>query len=461
MSVGFNLDRQRDLIDENAALRRQLIALRAEIAQVRDAKDADPVTGLQGRGSFNAKLAAAVEEAVRGGAASGLVLLTLRNYRAIVDTMPADDADDVLRHAAERLLRAAGDRCAVARLSSEEFGVLVPEADERLLKSVMNSCAMRLSAPLNVGGKYISLAVALGGALAPAHARGLDDLKKCAAFSRDATTLTAQGGWALYDAAIREMREDRQDLAADLREAISADAIEPWFQPIVDAATGKWRSLEVLARWPHARRGYVSPSVFVPLAWELGVGEAVQRRTLLRACRSAAPWIVEGRLESIAFNFSAGELLAADFVDTLLGRLSRLEFPTQGFVVELTESAVVENMKSANDVIRELAQAGIKVALDDFGTGYSNLRSLIGLPISKLKLDQSLIADICGDRRVSALVHALIDWSNGMGISVVAEGVETAQQARLVHSFGAAKIQGFHYARPMPAEAIARALGER
>jgi len=450
------LERQRDLIGENRLLKQKIDALRVELAQLHAMRDTDPVTGFWGRGAFNGKLAQSLAELAAGGGPLGLIVLSLKNYKSIVETLHGDDADAALRALAERAARAAGERSTLARLSSEEFAILVPDADERLLKSVMHACGTRLAVPFNVAGKYVAFKAAIGGALAPLHANSADDLQKAAAFARDGER-DGDSVWALYDDRMRATREERQSLTHDLRAAISADCVESWFQPIVDAQTGKWRSLEVLARWRHPTHGFISPAKFIPMAWDIGAGEAIQRRLLIRACQSALPWIDAGQIDSISFNFSPAELLKADFQDELFRRLERLKFPASALVVEMTETDLVESIGAAHAVLSRLRGFGVGIALDDFGTGYSNLRSLIGLPISKLKLDKSLIDDIDRDKRVSTLAHSIITWAESMGVATVAEGVEDAEQARLLRSFGVTMIQGYFYGKPMPASDVAAA----
>src|SRR6185312_578300 len=240
-------------------------------------------------------------------------------------------------------------------------------------------------------------------------------------------------------------------LEAELRRAIPAGEIEPWFQPVIDSKDGRIVGVEVLARWRHPEQGLLSPAVFVPIAEELGLIGGIDEAVFEAGCARAAPWVAEGLIEVVSFNVSPRDLLDPSFSRKFIGRLARTDLPATALAVEITETFLLRDLALSRRHIERLSAKGIRIALDDFGTGYSNLRALMHLPIQTVKLDRSLICDVAKDARVGKLVGSMLYAARALGVRIVAEGVEEEAQAIFLRAAGCDRMQGYWFAKPMPA----------
>jgi EAL domain-containing protein (putative c-di-GMP-specific phosphodiesterase class I) len=207
-------------------------------------------------------------------------------------------------------------------------------------------------------------------------------------------------------------------------------------------------------------QGLLAPGAFVPMAEELGLIGRIDEAVFEAGCRSAAPWVAQGLIERVSFNVSPRDLLDPGFSRRLIGRLAMSELPATALVVEITETFLLENLALSRRHIERLNAKGVAIALDDFGTGYSNLRALMNLPIQTVKLDRSLICDVANDGRVAKLVTSMLHAARALGIRIVAEGVEDEAQAIFLRAAGCERMQGYWFARPMPADQIEARLKE-
>ncbi|MBS0332959.1 MAG: EAL domain-containing protein, partial [Proteobacteria bacterium] len=264
--------------------------------------------------------------------------------------------------------------------------------------------------------------------------------------------------WSAFDAELRAENQRRRTLEAELRRAIPAGEIEPWFQPVIDSATGRTMGVEVLARWRHPEQGLLTPAAFVPIAEELGLIGRIDEAVFEAGCRRAAAWVAQGLIGTVAFNVSPRDLLDPSFSRKLIGRLARTELPATALTVEITETFLLQDLALARRHIERLNAKGVSIALDDFGTGYSNLRALMHLPIQTVKLDRSLIDGVGKDPRVAKLVGSMLHAARALGVSIVAEGVEEEAQAIFLRAAGCDRMQGYYFARPMGADAMERQL---
>ena len=245
----------------------------------------------------------------------------------------------------------------------------------------------------------------------------------------------------------------RQSLLSQLHDAILEGEIEAWFQPIIYPHNDARLSLEVLARW-RERGCLVSPMEFFPLVDELGLRDELDRALLSSALMKARPWVQAGKVHDVSLNVSPQNLMNPGFAKEFEDQLRGVDFPPERLVVELTEEFFIENMEAVREQLFALQNIGVRIALDDFGTGYSNLRSLVGLPLSKIKLDKSLIWEMEASDRIAMLVSTLIQWARASNLEVVAEGVETDVQAMLLRSLGCTSLQGYLYGRAVPARLL-------
>ncbi|WP_296600343.1 bifunctional diguanylate cyclase/phosphodiesterase [Phenylobacterium sp.] len=416
----------------------------------------DSLTGLVNRGAFTSGLCERLE-AARDGASVALFVIDLDRFKHLNDSLGHHAGDLLLAELGRRLRDDAAPDELIARLGGDEFALVSSAADvARRAERLLNV----LGQQQQIYGRTVAPGGSVGVAVFPQDAQDAADLQR---FADMALYRAKSGGgrrWSRFDAELREESERRRTLEDELRRAIPAGEIEPWFQPIIDSMTGRMVGVEVLARWRHPEKGLLAPAAFVPMAEELGLIRAIDEAVFEAACARTAPWVAEGLIESVSCNVSPRDLMDPGFSRKLIGRLGRTALPATALTVEITETFLLQDLALSRRHIERLAARGVNVALDDFGTGYSNLRALMHLPIQTVKLDRSLIDDVGRDARVSKLVASLLHAARALGVRIVAEGVEDEGQALFLRSAGCERMQGYFFARPMPADQMEALLRE-
>ena len=251
------------------------------------------------------------------------------------------------------------------------------------------------------------------------------------------------------------------ELDASLRAALERGEFHLLYQPKVDVASGRIRSVEALIRWPHPTRGLVSPLEFIPLAEKNGLIEPIGQWVLRQACADAAGWARDGRALGVAVNLSPVQFKNPALLDLVAQVLAHSGLAPELLELEVTESALIDNSAAAITTLHAMRRMGVQIALDDFGTGYSSLSYLTRMPISNLKLDRSFISGLPGGGENTAVVRAVVAMAGGMGIQVTAEGVETIEQARALKLMACDTLQGYYFSEPVPAGALAALLARR
>jgi len=417
----------------------------------------DSLTGLVNRGAFTTELCERLETARAAGRRVALFVVDLDRFKHLNDTLGHHAGDLFLAEVGERLRADAGPGELVARLGGDEFALIADGADvaaraERLVRT--------LTAPHAIYGRNVSPGASVGAAVFPDDAADAGDLQRFADMALYRVKLRGGRRWSAFDAELRTENERRLNLEAELRRAIPAGEIEPWFQPVVDARDGRISGVEVLARWRHPTQGLLAPAAFVPMAEELGLIGRIDEAVFEAACSHAAAWVAEGLIDTVSVNVSPRELLDPAFSRKLIGRLGQTRLPAAALTVEITETFLVQDLDLSRRHIARLNAKGVKIALDDFGTGYSNLRALMGLPIQTVKLDRSLISDVAVEPKVAKLVTSMLHAARALGIAIVAEGVENETQAIFLRAAGCDAMQGYWFARPMPADQTEARLRE-
>jgi diguanylate cyclase (GGDEF)-like protein len=425
--------------------------LEAEREQTLRLAQTDSLTGLVNRGAFTVELCQRLESAKAEGGSVALFVIDLDRFKQLNDTLGHHAGDLFLAEVGERLRAQAAPGELVARLGGDEFALITDASDPAgRAKQLLD----RLTQPHTIYGRVISPGASVGVAVYPDDAGDLGELQRFADMAL--YRVKTQGGrrWSLFDSALREEGERRRTLEAELRRAIPAGEIEPWFQPVVDAMSGRITGVEVLARWRHPQQGLLAPAAFVPMAEELGLIGKVDEAVFEAGCARAAPWVADGLIEAVAFNVSPRDLLDPSFSRKLIRRLGQTDLPATALAVEITETFLLHDLALSRRHIERLSAKGVRIALDDFGTGYSNLRALMQLPIQTVKLDRSLIADVASNARVAKLVTSMLHAARALGVRIVAEGVEEEAQAIFLRGAGCDRMQGYWFARPMPADAM-------
>jgi diguanylate cyclase len=415
----------------------------------------DSLTGLLNRGAFTAALCERLEAAKADGGRVGLFVVDLDRFKHLNDTLGHHAGDLYLAEIGERLRTDAAPDELVARLGGDEFALISSDPDtagraERLVNL--------LSRPHAIYGRMVSPGASVGVAVYPDDAPEAGDLQRFADLALYRVKLRGGRRWSAFDAELREDNERRRTLEGQLRRGIPDGEIEPWFQPVVDAKDGRITGVEVLARWRHPQQGLLLPAAFVPMAEELGLIGRIDEAVFEAGCKHAAAWVEAGLIEQIAFNVSPRDLMDPSFSRKLVTRLGKTALPATALTVEITETFLLQDLALSRRHIERLNAKGVRIALDDFGTGYSNLRALMHLPIQTVKLDRSLICDVAKDARVAKLVTSMLHAARALGIRIVAEGVEDEAQAIFLRAAGCDRMQGYWFARPMPAEQMEAAL---
>ena len=418
----------------------------------------DPLTGLPNRLRF----LESVERACRRADAANRVAvlyIDLDDFKVVNDALGHAAGDALLAEVADRLRRATRGVDVVTRLGGDEFAVLVdalaaPEDVARVVARV----AAALGAPVEVHGRPVQAAASVGvahwdGAAAPA------ELVRNADLAMYRAKQLGKGRHAVYDERMHAEARDRLDLASDLRRAIAAGEVVAAFQPIVDLATGRVLKYEALARWTHPRRGPVSPGVFVPLAEETGLVDALGAHMLALGCarlRRLQDLAREGRGPAgaepvgVTVNVSGRTLDRGGVASAVRAALAASGAEPHGLTLELTESVAMRDPARVLEALTELAAMGVGAALDDFGTGYSSLAYLHRYPLRVLKIDKSFVDGLAGDAdpHAAALVRTVVQLARALGLQTVAEGVETEAQRAALAALGCDLGQGYLFGRP-------------
>jgi len=458
----------RELFNANVSLQRladtlagRIQELEVERARVLHIGRTDALTGLLNRGAFVAGLQEKLGASSRFGTTIALIVVDLDYFKEINDSLGHEAGDHLLQRVGQRLGEVARAGDLVARLGGDEFAVVAELSDPGYAAPLAARLTRVLSSPLDIDGRPVRPCASIGVALFPQDAADSSELQRCADMALYRAKSEGRNQWSMFDKSLREDADRRRAEEADLRRAVDAGEIVPWFQPVIDASSGQVLSLEVLARWDHRDGRRIGPDNFIPMAEELGLIGRIDEDVFARACSLSHAWVTEGLVGGIACNVSPRELLDAGFANNLIARLETLGFPPHALTVEITESFLLQDLGLARDHMTRLAGHGVGIALDDFGMGYSNLRALMQLPIDTVKIDRSLTADICTDDRIATLVSLLAQTTRTLGLTLIAEGVEEDSHAIMLRSVGCNRMQGFLFAAPMPAEKVEAYLRER
>jgi diguanylate cyclase (GGDEF)-like protein len=431
--------------------------LEAERALMLRLARADSLTGLLNRSAFTGALGERLAMAEAYGEAVVLFVVDIDRFKHLNESLGHTGADLLLAELGNRLAADAAPGELAGRLGGDDFALVTSDLDvgrraERLIEL--------LSQPFSFNGRTVAPAVSVGVAIGPKDSGEAGELQRFA--DRALARAKAMGGrrWSAFDDKLRAEDDRRRSLERELRRAIPAGEIEPWFQPVVDSADGRTVSVEVLCRWRHPDQGLLPPAAFVPVAEELGLIGRIDEAVFEAACARAAPWVAQGLIASVACNVSPRDLIDPSFSRRLIARLAGTDLPPTALTVEITETFLLQDMALARRHIERLAAKGVHIALDDFGTGYSNLRALMNLPIQTVKLDRSLIDDVARQPRVAKLVSSMMHAARALGVTVVAEGVEEEAQAIILRAAGCDRMQGYWFARPMDAAAMDARLRE-
>ena len=441
-------------------------AIARDISERRDMERAleraalhDSLTGLPNRTLLGDRLEQAAAVCERDGEPLAVLFLDLDDFKAVNDGAGHVLGDAVLVHVAAQLRAHVRPGDTVARFGGDEFVVVCPGAGREKALDIAQRLLTAVRAPLDVDGRRLYASSSIGVAISPPAATSAL-LARADAAVYDAKA-RGRGQVVEYASALSAQAEQRLALSGDLREAIEADGLRLVFQPIVDLRTGEALGVEALARWDHAELGAVSPAVFVPVAEQTGLGRDLDSWVLHRACAEFAGARRDGVVPLEAYlsvNVSADSVVDSQFHAIVLEALATADLPPSSLVVEVTETGVVGDLDAAVRTLTALSEVGIRVAIDDFGTGWSSLTYVRRLPASILKLDRTFVARVHEDDDDLAIAASVIDLGRATGLTVVAEGVEVAEQLAVLRRLGCSAGQGWLWHAAVPMDALADAL---
>jgi diguanylate cyclase (GGDEF)-like protein len=416
----------------------------------------DPLTGLPNRTLFHDRVNQALQSQRASGYMAALLILDLQRFGIVNDTYGRQAGDALLKLVSQRLEGALGGRDYLARLEADTFAALVLDVNHEAnvahtLEQVILSA---LRQPFAIGGAEIRLAAQTGISLFPGDGGDAETLFRNAEAAL-AKAKNAGDVYLFYAPRMNARVADQLKLENDLRNAIVHEQYVLHYQPRIDLATGKIVGMEALIRWKHPERGMVAPGEFIPVLEETGMILDVGRWALKRAALEHAAWCGKGCAPPrIAVNVSPAQLRRNDFVDHVREALASVDRAAERVDLEITESMLMDDIKGSIDKLKALQSLGLYVALDDFGTGYSSLSYLARLPINSLKIDRSFIMQMSKGPEQMAIVSTVISLARALNLKVVAEGVETQEQANLLRLLRCDEAQGYLFGRPVPPEEL-------
>jgi diguanylate cyclase (GGDEF)-like protein len=415
----------------------------------------DGLTGLPNRELFRHRVERAIAGTRNGTAAVvAVMLLDLDHFKEVNDTLGHQVGDGLLREVAGRLIAAVPDEITVARLGGDEFAILVPAAaGVPAVTALAERVAGRLREPVVAEGVRIGVQASIGIALCPEHASTVQTLLQRADIALYRAK-TNRGEIQLYRAEIDQHTVLRLSLLGDLHTAVDNEEFELLYQPQVDTTNGSVVAIEALMRWRHPAHGVISPDVFIPLAENTGVIAAMSRNAMESALATLALLRAGGHDLSMAVNVSARLLSDLELPRWISQMLLAASVPPGRLTIEVTESTITADPVRAMQVLHDLREIGVRLAVDDFGTGYSSLSYLRRLQPDELKVDKSFVLQMGADENSAVIVRSTVELGHGLGLSVVAEGVEDQDTYDALARLGADRIQGFHIARPMSGAAL-------
>ena len=409
----------------------------------------DALTNLPNRILFRERLEAALDKVREDGSRMGLLCLDLDNLKLVNDTLGHAAGDELLRQVAERLRKNVHQSDLVARLGGDEFAILhTNPAEVGAVAALAEQVIGAIDEPFLIQGQQILSGVSIGIATAPVDGAAADLLLRNADLALYRAKTEGKRRFCFFDVEMNRNLQARQEMEHDLRQAFADGMLELHFQPIIGLAEHSVQTCEALLRWRHPVLGYISPAKFIPLAEDIGLIGPIGEWVLLRACTEAVGWPKHIRL---AVNLSPVQFNSGDLVDCVRDALEQSGLAADRLELEITESVLLLDNEATISALHELRSIGVRVAMDDFGTGYSSLSYLRAFPFDKIKIDRSFVRELGENKHCTAIIQAVTGLGKSLGITTVAEGVETKAQLEHLKDDGCDEVQGYLVSRALPA----------
>ncbi|HEX9904497.1 MAG TPA: EAL domain-containing protein [Propylenella sp.] len=412
----------------------------------------DGLTNLPNRYAFRERIQGALQECAETGTMLAVMCLDLDNFKEVNDTLGHPTGDALLCAAAERLSGCIRESDMVARFGGDEFAVLQPFIErfddaERLAARLVDE----MRKPFHIKGELVYATGSVGIALSPRHGHDPDVLMKNADLALYAAKADGRRTYRFFDTAMDERLTNRHSMERDLRQAIATGGFDIHYQPVVHLRSMKMTGLEALLRWTHPVHGVVPPSKFIPVAEEAGLISEIGRWVLREATRDATKWPPHLK---VSVNLSAAQFAQGDIVEDIREAMSRAGLRPERLVVEITESLLLTENMGTVDTLNRLKALGVGIAMDDFGTGYSSLSYLRKYPFDRIKIDRAFVNSAGHGDQSAAIIRTIVQLGASLGMTTVAEGVETEEHLNMLLAAGCPEGQGYLFSRPVPRDQV-------
>ena len=422
----------------------------------------DLLTRLPNRALFKDRLGLAISHAKRHNQLLAVIFLDLDRFKVINDTLGHAMGDRLLQIAGQRLQRCLREEDTLSRFGGDEFTLLLTNIDNRAdVIVVVEKILKELKQPFVFGGNEVFVGASIGVSMYPDAGATLDTLIKNADTAMYHVKGQGKNGYQFYSEEMNTDVHSRLNMERDLRKALDQEQFEVFFQPQVSVVSEEVVGMEALVRWHHPEKGLIYPDEFITLAEETGLIIDLGNWVLDAACAELSKWYGQGYDNiKLGANFSPYQVEHVDFVSNVLMTLRKHGLPGECLEIEITESTIMKDLEIVVKKLRELSYYGIKIAIDDFGTGYSSLSYLQKFPINTLKIDRCFVNEIKKGDSNRCIVDAIIYMGKGLGLNLIAEGVETKSQLEYLKDLGCAQVQGFIYGKAQPPELVLTKLQE-
>ncbi|HSR24084.1 MAG TPA: EAL domain-containing protein, partial [Candidatus Eisenbacteria bacterium] len=426
------------------------------------ASNHDALTGLVNRSCFQDRVGAALQDASLRGESLAVMFLDLDRFKTVNDSLGHDAGDEMLKQVAVRLTDCARDSDTVARISVDEFAVLLPAVTTAEQAAEIATRMLEHFAGLfDVAGHDLVMSPSIGVAMAPAHGDDVETLLRHADAAMYQAKAAGRNTMRMYDGSMGAAAQRQLSLESRIRDAIERAELVLHYQPKLDARTGSVVGVEALVRWAHPDMGLSPPAAFMRVVEDSGLIAPLGEWVLRNACAQAARWRAEGHCDlPVSVNVSARQFQLQDVPTVVRDALVAASLPADSLELELTESVGLDPSGTALRALQEVQRLGVRCSIDDFGTGYSSIGYLKDYPINAIKLDRSFVEDVRAGED-APIVRAVIAMAHHLGLRVVAEGVETTAQRDFLRRNGCDELQGFLFSRPLPEDELMAYLADR
>src|SRR6202034_2905373 len=408
----------------------------------------DVLTGLPNRNLLRQNMDEILLHTRRSSDKTAVLVLGIDSFKAVNDTLGHGIGDKLLRAVAKRLRSMLREGDTLARLNSDEFAIVqsgLSHPDDAVL--LARRLLEAIGDPYLFDGHSIVIGASIGIAMAPGDGDESEKLLKNADMALSRAKNDSRGTFSFFESGMDARAQSRRKIEIDLRDAIQNDVLRPHYQPLIDLSTGRITGFEALVRWPHPERGMISPAEFIPVAEETGLINGLGGLMLRRACADAALWPEDVR---VAVNLSPLQFRTGNLLSIVMDALKQSGLPARRLELEITETLLLEKSGQVLATLHALRALGVRISLEDFGTGYSSLSYLRSFPFDKIKIDQSFVRDLAGNREAQAIVRSIISLGAGLGVTITAEGVETEAELSWLRAEGCHEGQGFLFSKAQP-----------